>query len=299
MQNQSFSMNAIHPPTRAGFRSRLLSLATLLAVSSAPLLQAQSLISSSDFFNPDFTVAPVGGTSNVVVNVTGSSASSSLGAGDVTWTHTATGLVQTRTLGLVNIEAASYASTIGDSLVFGRSLDATVLGTDLFGVIPTLTSDVAGASAAGAWSSTATVSNLNLSQGVLYSVTFDVTVGSDVLNLGLFETANFTLLNGGTPIENVNSDLTLNLLGLLSLGGSPEPVEFQFYAPAGLGDLGFRFETETAANASLLGGLTDSDPQFIMEVSNFSIAPVPEPSSLILATLGVIAILRRRRPCGV
>ena len=292
-------MNAIHPTTQAGVRSRLLSLATLLAVGSAPLLQAQSLISSSDFFNPDFTVRPTGGTSAVTLQVTNTPASSTQSLGDVSWTHTAAGLVQTRVLGLVNIEAASYASTVGNSLIFGRSLTANALGLDPLNLVSGLTGDVAGASVAGDWSSTATVSNLNLSQGVLYSASFDVTVGSDVLNLALFESANFTLLNGNTPIQNINADQTANLLGLLSLGGSPEPFEFQFYAPAGLDDLSFRFEMSTFANASLLGGLTSSDPQFIMEVSNFSIAPVPEPSSLILAAVGVVAILRRRRPCGV
>lgn len=293
------SMNTIKQ-TRGCFCINLvIKLPAVLALMLSMQLQAQSLLSTNDFFDPDFTARRPGASGSVTLGInTTLFTPTAQTEGDVTWSHSAGGLVQTRVLGLVDIQLAAYTQTNGNSLIFGRELETNLLGLDLGGVVSGLVTDVVGASAINSWSSTATVANLNLSQGVLYSASFDVQAGAGI-NLSALSSANFTLLNGGSPIQNINSELTLDLLDLLNLGSGATDFEFQFYAPAGLDDLGFRFDAATIADVELLGGITGNDPQVVMEISNFSVTPVPEPGSVVLTALGFLILLRSRRPCRV
>lgn len=282
--------------------TRLVSLAFTLVLASSAAVQAQSLISSADFFDPDFTARRPGSASFLSLSVNQSFYTpSSQTDGNVTWTHSAGGLVQVGTdLGIASadIQLAAYTQTIGNSLVFGRQLDVTTGGLlgALGGTVTTLTNQALGASAVNSWNARSDVANLNLSEGVLYSASFDVTTGAGI-NLSALSNASFTLLNGASPIQSIDSTLTLDLLDLLTVGSGATSVNFEFYAPAGLDDLSFNFAASTVANVSLLGTVTDN--QTVMTISNFNLAPVPEPGSLALASVGFIMLLRRRRRCGV
>lgn len=274
-------------------------LAVGLILGASGALQAQSLISSADFFNPDFEARRPGGNNVLDLTITaGLYNPGSQTAGNVTWTHQAGGLVQAGLAGIADVQLAAYTRTQANSLVFGRELEMDLLGLpDLGGLLTGVVSSVTGASAINQWSSAADVGGLSLGEGVLYSASFTVTAGSGI-NLNALSSANFSLLSGGTVIENINSVETLNVLDLLTVGGGLANVNFLFYAPAGGADeLTFEFDAATIANVSLLGSITDN--QEVMTFSNFSVAPVPEPGSLMLASVGFLVLLRRRRPCHV
>ncbi|MBB5037650.1 PEP-CTERM sorting domain-containing protein [Prosthecobacter dejongeii] len=279
-------------------RSSFVKLALGLVLASSGLVQAQSLISSSDFFNPDFEARRPGAGGVIALTVdTTLYNPGSQSAGNVTWTHQSGGLVQAGISLVADVQLAAYTQTIGNSLVFGRDLDVNLLSLpDLGGLLTGTVNSVTGASAINSWDSSATVANLSLSEGVLYSASFNVASGAG-LNLAALSAANFSLLSGGIPIENINAVETLNVLNLLTIGGGLATIDFQFYAPAGADDLTFEFDAATVANVNLLGTITDN--QTVLSFTNFSVAPVPEPGSLALAAVGFMVILRRRRPCGV
>lgn len=294
------SMKPTHSSNRGSLGRHVFSLVLALGLAASTGAQAQSLISSTDFFNPDFEARRPGGSNVIDVTVnTNFYTPASQTAGNVTWTHSAAGLVQAGLeliVPLADVQLAAYTRTQGNSLIFGRQLDVSLLGSpDPLG-LSTLVGQVTGASAVNAWSSTAAVTNLNLSEGVLYSVTFDVNAGSG-LNLTALSSANFSILNNGVPIQNIESSQLLNVLSLLTAGsGVADDATFQFYAPAGgVNNLSFQFGATTLADVDLLGSITDN--QTVMEITNFSIAPVPEPGSLALASLGFMILLRRRRLC--
>lgn len=291
-------MKPLTSSPRGFARSSFVKLALGLVLASSGLVQAQSLISSSDFFNPDFEARRPGAGGVIALTVnTNLYNPGSQSAGDVTWTHQAGGLVQAGIALVADVQLAAYTQTIGNSLVFGRDLDVDLLGLpDLGGLLTGTVNSVTGASAINSWDSSATVANLSLSEGVLYSASFNVASGAG-LNLAALSAANFSLLSGGIPIENINAVETLNVLNLLTLGGGLATIDFQFYAPAGADDLTFEFDAATVANVNLLGTITDN--QTVLSFTNFSVAPVPEPGSLALAAVGFMVILRRRRPCGV
>lgn len=304
-QPNASSMNAIQQSPGRTRRLPLSNLAALLLLASASLGQAQSLVSSSEFFDPDYTARRPGSGSlllSLSVNTTSYTPGSQT-AGDVTWDHSAGGLVQigasVALVGTVDVQLAAYTQTIGNSLIFGRELDVTTTGlvSGLGATITSLTDQVLGASAVNSWDTTSTVNNLGLSEGVLYSVSFDVSTGAGI-NLAALNTSNFSLFSGGVQIESIDSTQTLNLLDVLTLGGGTGSIDFQFYAPPGGADeLTFAFDADTIADVNLLGTITDN--QTVLEFTNFSLTPVPEPGSLILASMGLLMILRRRRPCGV
>lgn len=264
----------------------------------APTVLAQSLLPSDQFFNPDFEARRPGAVDPTVITVdTTLYTPAAQTTGSVTWEHSAGGLVQAGVLGVVDQQLAAYTRTQGDSLIFGRELETAITGVISGEDLTDLTNSVVGASAINSWLSTATVADLSLSQGVLYSVSFDVSTGAG-LNLSALSYANFTLLNGATPIQGVNfATETLDVLDLLTIGGGTTNIDLQFYAPAGLTDLGFEFEAATIADVNLLGTIEDN--QTVLQFTNFSVAPIPEASSLVMAALGFMAMMRRRRPCGV
>lgn len=282
-------------PLKRGIRTLVAGL--LLAISGG--LQAQSLISSADFYNPDFEARRPGGNNVLDLTITaGLYNPGSQTAGNVTWTHQAGGLVQAGLAGIADVQLAAITRTEGNSLVFGRELETDLLGLpDLGGLLNGVVNNVVGASVINQWNSAAEVGGLTLSEGVLYSASFTVTTGAG-LNLNALSSANFSLLSGGTVIEDINSVETLNVLDLLTVGSGLANINFLFYAPAGGADeLTFEFDAATIANVNLLGSISGN--QDVMTFSNFSLAPVPEPGSLLLASVGFLALLRRRRPCHV
>ncbi|TDU81518.1 putative secreted protein with PEP-CTERM sorting signal [Prosthecobacter fusiformis] len=271
--------------------------------------QAQSLISSPSFFNPDFEARGTAGSDLLNLQVDTSTqfqnAVPTQTAGNVSWTHTAQGLVQAGLrvdilfieTQIADVSLAAYTATQGNTLVFGRELNVNTLLGGYNALVNGVVSNVVGASAINQWNSVADVSGISLSEGVLYSASFNVATGAG-LNLNALSSANFSLLSGGVAIENINSVETLNLLDLIGIGGSTTSIAFEFYAPVGGADeLTFVFDADTIANVQLLGGISGN--QTVMEFSNFSVAPVPEPGSLALASVGFIMLTRRRRFCRI
>lgn len=271
---------------------------------ASPDSKAQSLITNSDFFNPDYEVRRPGsaGFINLDVNTTPYTPGAE-SFGNVTWDHTAAGLVQTGVNlnpiinATIDVQLAAYTNTLGNALTFGRDLDVTTTGAigGLGGVISGLTDDVVGASAINAWASTATVTGLNLSQGVSYNVSFDVSTGAGI-NLNALSAANFALSSGGNPIEDINSIETLNVLSILQVGGGLATINFEFVAQSPLTELTFEFDAATIANVNLLGAISGN--QTVMQFTNMSLAPVPEASSLLLLAAGMLFQLRRHRRCA-
>lgn len=272
----------------------------LLCIPNSSLLRAQSLIGDAAFFDPDFQARRPGSGSlllSLAVDTTLYTPASQ-SAGNVTWSHSAGGLVQVGAsvplVGTVDVQLAAYSQTSGNVLTFGRELEVNTTGLlgGLGPTITTLTNQVVGASAINSWASQAAVTGLSLTQGQVYSVSFDVAAGVGI-DLNALSAANFSLLNGGNPIQNTQSVETLNVLNLLQLGGGLATIQFDFLAANPWTELSFQFDAATFADVSLLGGITGN--QTVLEFSNMTLTPVPEAGSLLLASLGILAMLRRRR----
>lgn len=265
-------------------------------------VQSQTLITGSDFFDPDFRARRPGSESlllSLAVDTTLYTPSSQ-SAGNVSWTHSAGGLVQIGVdaglLGTADVQLAAYTETIGDALVFGRELDVTTTGTlgILSPTVQALVDEVVEASAVNSWEAAAAATSLNVVQGQLYSVQFDVQTGAGI-NLNALSYANFRLLTGGDAINDTNTSEFANLLDLLQLGGGLAAVQFDFVAPDDITELEFQFEAATIADVSLLGAIGDN--QTVLQFSNFSLTLVPEPAGpvlLVVAWIGFAGILRRR-----
>lgn len=257
------------------------------------------MISSPGFFDPDFTARRLGSGSLLGLTVdTTPFTPSAQTAGNVTWTHTAVGLVQAGTsvplVGTVDVQLAAYTQTLGDSLIFGRELETTTTGLvgSLSATITSLTDQVVGASAINAWIGSSTVTGLGLTQGQTYSVTFDFNAGAGI-DLNAINSASFSLFNGGIPIESLNATQTLNVLDLVQLGGGLAAITFDFVAQDPYDELTFRFAADTISDVNLLGSIAGN--QTVLEFSNFSLAPVPEAGSLMLLVIGMLIQPRRRR----
>lgn len=262
-------------------------------------LSAQTVISSPGFFDPDFTARRPGSGSLLSLTVdTTPFTPAAQTAGNLSWTHTAAGLVQAGTtvplVGTVDVQLAAYTQTLGESLIFGRELETTTTGLvgSLGATITSLTDQVVGASAINAWIGSSTATGLGLTQGQTYSVTFDVSAGAGI-NLNALNSASFSLFNAGIPIESLNATQTLNVLDLVQLGGGLATITFDFVAQEPYDELTFRFAADTLSDVNLLGSITGN--QTVLEFSNFSLAPVPEAGSLTLVVIGVLTQLRRGR----
>lgn len=262
-------------------------------------VQAQSLISNTDFFDPDYEARRPGSGLLLVIDVnTTPYTPGSETSGNVTWDHTAGGLVQLGAavflVGTVDVQLAAYTRTAGNTLTFGRELEVQTTGAvgSLGPVITSVTDDVVGASAINSWASTADVTGFSLTQGQTYRVSFDVTAGAGI-NLNALSAANFGLSNGGNPIQDINTVETLNILDILSLGGGLGTIEFDFVATSAFTDLTFEFDAATIADVDLLGGISGN--QTVLQFSNMSLAPVPEAGSLFLLAAGMLFQFRRHR----
>jgi len=275
-----------------------LMLVATLCVASADV-QAQSLVSNSDFFDPDYEARRPGSGLLLTIDVnTTPYTPGSESSGNVTWDHTAGGLVQLGAdvflVGTVDVQLAAYTRTAGNTLTFGRELEVQTTGllSGLGAVITSTTDDVVGASAINSWASTADVTGLSLTQGQLYRVSFDVTAGAGI-NLNALSAANFGLSSGGNAIQDINTNTTLNVLDILQVGGGLGTIEFDFVATSAFTDLTFDFDAATIADVDLLGGITGN--QTVLQFSNMSLAPVPEAGSLFLLAAGMLFQFRRHR----
>ncbi len=271
----------------------------LLAFAMGAFLQAQSLITDAAFFNPDFEARRPGSSSLLSLTVdTTLFTPASQSQGNISWTHSAGGLVQVGAsvalVGTVDVQLAAYTRTFADSLIFGRELEVTTTGLlgGLGATVTSLTQQAVGASAINSWESSATATGLSLSQGQAYRVSFDVQAGAGI-HLNALSEADFSLFSGALPIQNIASQQTLDVLGLLQLGGGLASIEFDFVASASWSELTFAFDAATIADVNLLGSISGN--QTVLEFSNFSLAPVPEPSALVLVLAGVAVGFRRRR----
>lgn len=298
LTNGSASMKTNEQPIHSWLNIRnYIMLAATLCVASADV-QAQSLISGSDFFDPDFEARRPGSGLLFVLDVNTTPYSPGPETdGNVTWNHSAGGLVQLSAdiiVATADVQLAAYTRTLGDSLTFGRRLEVTTTG--LIGALGTtvqdLTDDVVGASAINSWASTADVAGLSLTQGQTYRVSFDVAAGAGI-NLNALSAANFGLSSGGNAIQDINSVSTLNILDIIELGGGLATIEFDFVATSAFTDLTFDFDAATIADVDLLGGISGN--QTVLQFTNMSLAPVPEAGSLFLLAAGMLFQLRRHR----
>jgi hypothetical protein len=268
-------------------RGAIPALALLLGLTQAA--SGQAIIDSTDFFDPDFRAERPGsapGLFSLTVDTTLYNPGSQ-SDGNVSWTHQAGGLVELDLIAVGGVNLAAYTQTSGNTLVFGRELTTT--GT--VGLLGPTIASVVGASAINSWDSEAVVTGLSLGSGSAYTVSFTVTSGAG-LNLSALSSANFNLSSGGTPIQDINTNQTLDVLSLLQLGGGLTNIEFTFIAPSNLSQLEFGFDAATIADVNLLGGISGN--QNVMTFSNFAVTPVPEPGSLTLLGLGIYFLVRRR-----
>jgi hypothetical protein len=195
---------------------------------------------------------------------------------------------------LASAHLRSYTETTGDRLVFGRTLNAQILGLgdedDLADVLDT----VLGASLVANWSSQAVVSNLDIDANQLYRVTFNVNAEGG-LPVGLLQNSSFGI-QGVTGEFNQSATL-LNVLNLVQVGAedpSTGQFSFVFKSATDRNNLTFNFAANSLLNLSALGGATGN--QEVLSFSNFEVIAVPEPSACLLAVASTgILLIRRRR----
>lgn len=293
-------MNNIQFSRRGWFKNHLATSFLALALTLPGVSLAQSILESAELFQPVYKTKQIKPTTLLnlsLFNLTPYSPTPQTPVGNVTWSHTLRGHTHVGLniiIASADVQLAAFAQTTGTGLIFGRE-SRTTTGSVLGSIdVNNLLNQAVGLSVANSWSSRARVTNPNLTEGQLYTVNFDVTRGAG-LNLNALSYANFALLGNGVAILNTESSTLLNVLDLLRLGSGAQAGEFQFYAPAGITSLDLVFTAATVADVTLVGGMPAN--QNVMEFSNFSFAPVPEVSSLALAGIGMLLLLRRRRPC--
>ncbi|MFT4177676.1 MAG: hypothetical protein QM627_13640 [Luteolibacter sp.] len=284
----------------------------LLPLLLFPVLVHGQTLDTSDFFTPTFTVRPVGQTSGLLdVTVTNTPATGSQSAGNVSWTHNAGGLVQSRVdvtvpivgtvLANLDVQLAATTRTTGTSLIFGRRLSAEatlagipVLGQD--GPLNNLITSVVDVGVANNWSSTVTLSGLAIVPDQLYQASFDVTTAAG-LPVGLLTAAGFQIVTPGVTDDANQASALLNLLDIVTVGStsSSGTVNVIFKSSAALSELEFAFSAASLADANALDGIPGD--QNILTFSNMSITAVPEPGTAGLAMLsgiGCLLLFRRR-----
>ena len=255
---------------------------------------AQSLISDTEFFDPDFKARRPGIGAPVAVEVdTFLYSVGPQAAGNVSWIHQAGGLVHSGILDVVDVQLAAYTQTINNSLIFGRELGVIFVGDEE--PITGLLSSVIGESAINSWDAAATVTGLNLLGGQTYNVSFNVDLGGG-LNISALTSTNFRILNNGVALSDTSSSQILDLLGILTLGSGSALAQFEFVAPTDLSALTFEFTAATIEDVSLLGGITDNQNVITFTGFNLAPGPVPEPgSALLILMTGIFLLVYKRR----
>lgn len=208
------------------------------------------------------------------------------------WNLTAQGGANASLLGLGLLESAAETQLTGSALKFDISNDNNSL-LGLLGV---------GASVHYAWNAQAyfntSGSELSYTPNTHYSISFDIDGNNGLLSstLGLTPTFNFALIDGnGNALASNSSGTLINLVGLLGTGVTSGTVHLD-YTVAGTvptGNIGVRFTGDALVGATAVSLGTD-----YATISNLNITatPVPEPGgALLIASVGVVALLRRRR----
>lgn len=252
--------------------------------------QAQSVVDSATFFQPAFAAETdgAGGLISVTVDTTTVfTEGPQSGPGTPEWTHSALGLVEAGVVLVGEATLSTTTTTTGTSLVFGRSLELT----GALGILNPTVQAVLGTSLLSEWDSAGVVSGLSLTGGNLYNVSFDITEGAG-LDVSALTAANFSLFGNGNQLTFSDASTLVNLIDLISLGGSLSNFSLDFVAPEPITTLEFRFDATAVADASLLGGADGNSN--VLTFTNLSVTPVPEPGSLTLLGLGVYFLLRRR-----
>lgn len=153
------------------------------------------------------------------------------------------------------------------------------------------------------WSATATFDKsgnaLILAPNTTYRLEFDVDGSNGLLNsaLGILPNFGVEFLDGaGNAVGAVGGGTLVNIIGLEALGLlGPSPgqgrakVQFTTGNTVGAGAASVRFTGGAILPVGILGIGTN-----FATISNMDISAVPEPSALLLASLGAGVALRRR-----
>ncbi|MFT3990226.1 MAG: hypothetical protein QM680_02335 [Luteolibacter sp.] len=283
-------------------KTSLLYHALLFAPLFVPWTAIGQTVDTSGLFTPAFSVSPRGATSGIVTaQISTTQTSDTQSSGNVSWTHSAGGLIQTRANVLlvadVDVRLAATTSTDGTSLTFSRALstDVSLLGSV---EVPTSTIDslvngLLTTSVAYSWDSSATLSGLVINPNQLYKVSVDVTAGS-ILLASLLANAEVSV----SGLSESGGDVTLDLLSVLTVDDDgylqSGTVDLYFTSASDLDSLTFNFSADALAGLSVLGGATNMD---VLTFSNLTVTAVPEPDVAGLALLSGIAglFLFRRR----
>lgn len=258
---------------------------------------AQTIVSSSDFFDPDLRARRAGaaaGLFSVVIDNTFETASAS--GSPTSWEHSAGGFAQARASLLtltVDAQLAAYTETTADTLVFGREI--TVEAPLGIGGLSGTVNSVTGAAIDYSWQANAEVTGLTINPGQLYQVDFTVTSGAG-LPVGVLNSSTFGITTAGVTGASNESAQLLNVLNLLSIGSDSSTGDFSFVfqSDTALSQLDFEFAADSIADVSLLGGTAGN--QNVLTFSGFSVTQVPEPSSILMSGVaGILLLIRRRK----
>lgn len=210
------------------------------------------------------------------------------------WNATATGGAEGYLLGIQTVSSSAQVALTGTALEFNVFND----GGSLLGSLGT------GVGLELAWSATATFdepgSQLLLAPNSTYQVEFNLNGNDGLLSsvAGLLPSFGIELLDGsGAAVDAVGGGSLVDILGLelLNVIGSPPGtqraiVQFQTGTSVAAGPGGIRFTGSAFVPATALG-IGDR----FASVSDLSVTPVPEPSSLALGLIGAAFCIRRRR----
>ena len=256
-------------------------------------LTAQTIYDGSGFFSPVLAAksekAPAGllGLSLSLDNNNTNDASDS--SGNITWEHSATGHAQVASA-LIDVQLGATTSTNGTSLIFGRELTATGIGSGL----SSLVNQVAGAGVIYKWNSNANLKGLALAPEQVYRITFDYAMGPG-LPVDLLTGATFNITTTGVTDESGSVFSKINVADIVKLGSDPDTgtISVDFKSSSALEQLDLNFSAATVADINLLGGTPGN--QEVLGFSNLQVTTVPEPSALLLSSLGSLLAFRRRR----
>lgn len=267
------------------------------ALAAAPTLAfSQSIINSTEFFNPDFEARRPGAGGVIAVQVNNDvyrNTPASQTSGNVTWTHGAGGFAEAGVVAVGGVELAAFTETTGDTLVFGRELTTS----GVLALLEPALNAVVGANVLATWSSQATVTGLSIAPGQIYEARFNVSSGEN-LPVDLLDSLTFGITNPEVSGALGGGAQLLDVLGLLTLGSASSTGDyvFQFTSSAALSSLTFSFDATSTVSLGLLGDVEGN--QNVLTFSGFEVVPIPEPASLALGGMAGVALLIRRKRRG-